>query len=200
VKLFVEGGGDHNKPLQTACRKAFSMFVTRAGITNRPRIVACGGRTEAYQDFRVALENPNQKYAPMLLVDSETAVVFKSKWDHLRRRQGDGWQRPANAGENDVFLMVQCMESWLLADPTRLADYFGQGFRKVALPKNSEIETVPKETVFKGILSATRGSRKGTYDKGNHSFGVLEKVDPSLVTEASPYAKQFINELKRRLQ
>lgn len=43
VKVYVEGGGDHNKALQTQWRKGFSEFFLRAGLEGRmPAVVACG--------------------------------------------------------------------------------------------------------------------------------------------------------------
>jgi hypothetical protein len=54
-KLYVEGGGDRNKALQTECRRGFSEFLSKAGLKGRmPRIVACGGRTQTYDSFRTA--------------------------------------------------------------------------------------------------------------------------------------------------
>ena len=47
VKLYVAGSGDA-KPLKTACRKGFSEFLKKVGLTGRmPRIVACGSRENA---------------------------------------------------------------------------------------------------------------------------------------------------------
>ncbi len=46
VKLYVEGGGD-TASLKTACREGFTTFITKSGVQNRPRIVACGSRRNA---------------------------------------------------------------------------------------------------------------------------------------------------------
>lgn len=51
MKLYVEGGGDTNL-LRTACRQGFSEFLKKAGLAGRmPRVVACGGRQDAYDAF-----------------------------------------------------------------------------------------------------------------------------------------------------
>ena len=47
LHLYVEGGGD-SKVLRTACRRGFSEFLAKAGLQGHmPRIVACGGRSQA---------------------------------------------------------------------------------------------------------------------------------------------------------
>lgn len=54
VKIYVEGGGNLAR-LKRKCRQAFSSFFKRAGFKDRmPRIVACGSRNNAYDDFCTA--------------------------------------------------------------------------------------------------------------------------------------------------
>ena len=80
VKIYVEGGGDHDKALQTECRRGFSEFVRKAGLEWRmPGIVACGGRRNAYERFRTAHIGGGDNYA-ILLVDSEGPVSAPSRW------------------------------------------------------------------------------------------------------------------------
>lgn len=140
VKLYVEGGGDA-AALRTACRQGFTTFITKAGLTSRPRVVACGSRRDAYDSFCTAIANGE---AAMLLVDSEVAVsdadqLFEDKskwlpWSHLKQRQGDGWEKPEGGEDSDCHLMVQCMESWFLADRDTLKAFFGIGFKESQLP------------------------------------------------------------------
>src|SRR5271163_2560153 len=107
VKVYVEGGGDHNKALQSESRRGFSEFFRKAGLVGRmPRVVACGGRRNAYESFRSSQENPGRNEHPILLVDSE-APVADQPWDHVRLRDGDRWERPAGASEDQIHLMVQ---------------------------------------------------------------------------------------------
>lgn len=122
MKLYVEGGGD-SQSLKTACRAGFTEFVTKAGLRNRPRVVACGGRRDAYESFCTAVA---QGEHAMLLVDSEAPISNecqqgddKSKWlpwRHLKERDGDGWEKPERSDDDDCHLMVQVMESCFLAD------------------------------------------------------------------------------------
>jgi hypothetical protein len=113
VKIYVEGGGDHNKALQTQCRQGFREFFLRAGLKDRmPGVVACGGRSRAYERFRTPHENARPDDFPLLLVDSEASVVVQDLWEHVKLRPGDGWDRPQNASDDQLHFMVQAMEAW----------------------------------------------------------------------------------------
>src|SRR5580658_3722390 len=92
MRLYVEGGGD-TKLLRTACREGFSIFLGRAGLRGHmPRIVACGGRRQADDDYCTALKQG--AHAAMLLVDSEDPVATNAPWVHLSQRAGDEWDYP----------------------------------------------------------------------------------------------------------
>ena len=194
AKLFVEGGGD-SKTLKTACRKGFRLFIENAGLRGRmPRIVACGSRGNAYQDFTRENESPAcHGGSPQLLVDSEEPVREAGPWQHLKVR--DGWNRPDGAMDDQCHLMVEIMESWFLADREALGAFYGQGFRRTALLQNQHVEQISKRDVLDGLVQAARGTRKGPYDKGSHGFEILARLDPSKVRNASPFADRFLEAL-----
>jgi hypothetical protein len=192
--LYVEGGGD-SKALHSKCREGFRKLLERAGCGKRmPRIVACGGRAQAFDDFCARLRAADAE--PILLVDSEAPVVGQDPWKHVRKRDGDGWERPARATVDHLHFMVQLMETWLLADRSELAGFFGSGFREMALPGNPRVEDIPKRDVMKGMGDASRGSRRGEYHKGNHSFLLLARVDPARLSTASPWARRFFEHMR----
>ena len=194
VRLYVEGGGN-TKALKTKCRQGFREFLEKAGLAkSMPRIIACGGRQSAYNDFCTALSQP-EDFCAFLLVDSEAAVARNDgPWEHLEKRPGDQWRKPDGASDEQCHLMVQIMESWFLADKATLAKYYGKGFKKKALPKRDDIEAIPKAGVLKGLHNATRQSEtKGSYSKGKHAFEILARIDPDLVRKASPYAKRLLS-------
>lgn len=207
VKLYVEGGGD-SKSLQIECRRGFREFLEKAGLKGKmPGISACGGRRLAYDDFCTAIASGE---SAMLLVDSEAPVPSAHQtgepatwrpWLHLKQRQGDGWVKPANAADTDCHLMVQVMESWFLAERETLQIFFGQGFRENALPAiGNAIEGIAKTQVYDALKQATQNCKtKAEYGKGEHSFKLLAKIDPTKVTAASPWAKRFVDELKKKM-
>ncbi|MDR3298638.1 MAG: DUF4276 family protein [Candidatus Accumulibacter sp.] len=206
VKLYVEGGGD-TAELKAACREGFTAFISQAGIKNRPRVVACGSRRNTYESFCTAIENGEEA---ILLVDSEDVVNTQHQhglsdtwqpWAHLKVRIGDEWDKPAGVAETRCHLMVQVMESWFLADQNALKAFFGQGFRENALPAaNNPIEGISKQQVYDALAQATEDCKtKATYGKAAHSFKLLAKVDPAKVTQASPWAKRFVDELRKKM-
>ena len=197
-KLFVEGGGNDNDALKTECRRAFRALLERAGFKGRmPRIVACGGRRNAYEQFCTAILGGDD--SALLLVDAEAPVVTEDPWRHVAQRPGDAWDRPAGATEAHLHLMVQCMEAWFLADRRVLAEFFGQGFQANALPSVTSIpEDVDKLDLYNRLKQATRTTKtKGVYDKGKHSFKLLTMLDPSLVRKAGPWAERFFATIDR---
>ena len=191
VKLYVEGGGS-SKVMKTACRRGFRIFLEKAGLTGRmPSIVACGSRNSANDRFGTAHSRIGG--AAILLVDAEEAVSASGPWQHLKSR--DDWDRPSGATDEQCHLMVEVMESWFLADKEALQAYFGQGFRKQALPANPGVEKVSKQDVFRGLNRATQATGKGRYRKGADSFGILASLDPAKVRKGSCYAKRFLKAL-----
>lgn len=114
VRVYVEGGGDY-APLKRRCREGFSKFFRNAGLGEAmPKVIACGGRQNAYGKFRSAVRNASAGDFVVLLVDSEGPVGGVPAWRHLHNR--DGWTKPDEAGDDSAHLMVEVMESWFLAD------------------------------------------------------------------------------------
>ena len=194
VTVYVEGGGSV-RATKKRCRQGFSALFRKAGLSGRmPRIFAAGGRDDAWRDFRTALAGARENDFIVLLVDSEGPVADGGRpWVHLREQ--DRWNRPDGAAEENAHLMVQCMESWFLADMDALAAFFGDGFNRGALPRRPDIENVSKRDVDYGLKRATHPSGKGEYHKGRHSFEILATVDPGRVVDASPHAKRLIDTL-----
>ena len=198
VKMYVEGGGD-NRFLRAQCREGFSDFFCKAGLEGRmPSIHPCGGRMKAFKDFRNALKKAGAEDFIVLLVDSEDSVgVEEDSWAHLKRR--DNWDKPVAATDDNAHLMVQCMESWFLADQDELATFFGDGFHRKALPARPEVEDISKKDVLDSLKAASRHcGKKGKYDKGQHSFKILAHLDPAKVTASSSHAKRLIETLIRK--
>lgn len=206
VKLYVEGGGD-TAALKTACREGFAKFLEQAGLKGRmPRIVACGSRHDAYDSFCTAVKMGEPAF---LLVDSEAPVATQHQhghpntwlpWEHLAKRHGDEWPKPEKTDELQCHLMVQCMENWFLADRAVLKSFFGQGFQDNQLPAAANaVESVAKQQVYQSLADATRTCKtKAQYGKGEHSFKLLAMIDPHKVTQASPWARRFVEALSAR--
>lgn len=207
IKLYVEGGGDASS-LKTECRRGFSEFLKKAGFVGKmPRIVACGSRENAFDNFSTAVKNGE---TALLLVDSESEIhpahqtenqETWTPWAHLKERQGDNWAQPVNATDEDCHLMVQCMEAWFLSDHTLLSQFFGSTILRKHLPnEGSCIETISKKQVFEKLSAAIKEcGAKSEYSKGSHSFKLLANLNPDRVINSSPWARRFMDLLKKRL-
>ena len=193
MTIYVEGGGD-TRNLQAGARKGFSKLVEAAGLKDRmPRIVACGSRTQTFHDFSIAVKN-GDKVA--LLVDSEDPVSADSTAAaHLKKR--DNWS--ITGVEDEIHLMVQVMEAWFLTQPGVLFQYFGSDFSAKALPKGSALENIGKSEIAAGLDKASRGCSNGPYSaRKRQGFEILERLDPKLIEQASPFAKRFFDYLRQQ--
>ncbi|PCE32344.1 hypothetical protein BZL54_10820 [Burkholderia ubonensis subsp. mesacidophila] len=191
--LYVEGGGD-DSDLRSQCRDAFKTLLKSSKVpSHRFTVKACGGRSTTYRAYTKAVERGD---APcVLLVDSESSVTTEHPWEHLRLRAGDEWAKPEPASADDCHLMTQCMEMWLVADPSALSAFFGAGFQVSRLPK-ANLETVAKELLYDALANASKDCKtKDPYGKGAHSFKILKTLDPERIAAASPWAKRFFDRM-----
>lgn len=197
VHIYVEGGGDQNLTL-TKCRRGFSKFFNKIVPSgHQPKIIACGSRMHAYNRFCTALVQHPDVFC-ILLVDGEAPVADDhGSWTHLKVR--DNWDCPPSATDDNAHLMVQCMESWFLAVQKTLAQFYGQGFNLNALPKQTNIEKIPKNDVTQGLEAATRHTKtKGKYHKTRHGFDILTQIEPHKVRQASEHAEQLVTVLLQK--
>lgn len=194
LRIYVEGGGEQNIT-KSDCRQAFRLFFEKIIPPGSFKVIASGGRSRAFEDFCIALKKHSADFN-ILLVDSE-APVTRSVWDHLRTREGDRWEQPSSAGNDQAHLMVQSMEAWFLADREVLIAYYGSAFLNNALPNQPNVELIPKAEVLRVLEHASRPTTKGTYHKTYHGFDLLERIRCEKVAAASSHAKQLFDVLVR---
>lgn len=197
--LFVEGGGDQ-RILEDECRKGFRIFLEKAGCSGRmPRIIACGGRSKAMDSFQTALRGKKDGDKVHLLVDSECAVdaahtANQKPWDHLAQASAGGFAKPDGATDCDAHLMVECMESWFLADLPGLQKGLGKVYARITVPHGGgNVELLTKAQVMELMERAA----SGRYSKGGQSFKILAQLDPSQVENKSVWAKRFLDEMRK---
>ena len=196
IKIYVEGGGD-TKALRSKCREGFRKLLEKASFKGRmPAIVACGARRDAYDDFRTAAANATPGQYPILLVDSE-GPVSQPPWQHLKAQ--DGWEQVDGTDPQQAQLMVQCMETWIVADREALRRHFGQCFRESSLRDNPDPQTIAKDDVQSDLASATRDcARNRQYAKGRRSFELLGRLDPDRLKAVLPSFQSFGGVLARK--
>ena len=178
VTIYMEGGGDKGGT-RAALRRGMDGFLGKLKEAARAkrwrwRLVCCGGRDEAFRAFANARSSGGDAFVA-LLVDSEGPVNAPPR-AHLAAR--DGWSLNG-VDEDRVHLMVQTMETWIVADPDALAAYYGQDFRANALPAADDLETVAKTALAAALDRATERTQKGRYHKIRHAADLLARIDPA---------------------
>ncbi|MBI2318589.1 MAG: DUF4276 family protein [Betaproteobacteria bacterium] len=119
-------------------------------------------------------------------------------WEHLANR--DRWVRPQDAEDDRAQLMVQCMETWCVADHQALRTFFGQGLNERALPPLVDLEARPKDDVQAALDNATRDcERDRAYRKGRRSFELLAALDPAELEKHLPHFVRLCDCLRGRL-
>ncbi|MBC8142783.1 MAG: DUF4276 family protein, partial [Armatimonadetes bacterium] len=170
-------------------------------------VIPCGGRLEAYKDFCTALKQSPDDWN-ILLVDAEEALPEKCanpvcrNWEHLAKRQGDGWGRPDGVDDSWCFLMITTMETWLIADRVAITTFYGNGFNPNALPKNADLQSVSKDAVMSGLERAIKDTTKGKkdgYKKIAHGCALLQAVNVATVRAALPECDRLFRELEARI-
>jgi Domain of unknown function (DUF4276) len=197
AKIYVEGGGE-GKDLKSKCREGFQKFIQASGNFEgrMPRIVACGGRNEAFNDFTTAHKLASKEFVA-LLVDSEDVVKnVEEPWQHLKLR--DNWGQPTGATNEQVLLMTTSMETWIIADRVTLHNYFGAELQETALPALNNLESKSRKDIFNQLVHATRNC-KNAYQKGERSFDILGKINPSVIKVHLPSLARVITILDTKL-
>lgn len=198
VKLYVEGGGD-SKELHSRCREGFRKLLEKSGFSCcMPQIIAGGGRNGTYNRFRSAFfANHDPNITIILLVDSEDPLTT-SPWTHLNKR--DGWERPNGASDDQVQLMVTCMETWIMADRQALRHFFGDCLKENRLLPAIELESRPCHEVQTALDFATRDcGRNRQYHKGDISFQVMAVLTPEILQQYLPNFQRLVDTLHNYL-
>jgi hypothetical protein len=107
---------------------------------------------------------------------------------HLKQR--DGWDLPA-ISERSIHLMIQTMETWIIADADAVASYYGQYFLKKALPAVQHLEGVEKARIENALKRATAKTQKKEYRKIRDAAALLRAIDPGVVRSHCPSCERL---------
>ncbi len=196
ARIYIEGGGQ-SKELKTRCREAFQKLLENAGIReNKPRLVACGGRNAAFDQFRTAhAEQRPSEYVAMIIDSEDPPANIERTWEHLRVH--DGWVAPVGATDEQVLFMTTCMETWIASDQAALGEHFGQCLQMNALPPARHIEQRNRAQVMQELTHATRNCKR-PYAKGDNSFKLLGNLNPQTLVSL-PSFDRMARILKQKL-
>ena len=96
--------------------------------------------------------------------------------------------------------MVQMVEAWLVADPDALAEYYGQGFRRNALPRRDDVEAIPKDQLLQSLGRATADTKKKGYAKIRHCADLLGLLNQDRVRQRAHHCDLLFKTLEARLR
>ena len=196
VQLYVEGGpkGAHADGLRSFRNRFKKHLIRLDSRLHTLEVSPCGSTDETIRDYAHALRENRPDCIVVLLVDSDAPVVAANPAKYLQAKL-DFAKVPANAREN-VFLMVQCMEAWLVTDADALGKCFGKKLKRSALPRNLNIEEVPKKDVLDKLASAVKPTPSGAYHKIQHGAKILAELNPDLVGKRSGHARSLYSFLR----
>lgn len=193
--MYMEGGGD-SKEGKARLRQGMSEFIRKVVSQKKPgwKVVTCGSRNDAHDAFQNANYTSPENFN-MLLVDSEGPVAQPPR-THLIQR--DRWKL-RGVSEESIHLMIQVMESWIVADPDAVASYYKEHFLGKALPRAVNLEGVEKERIYDALKHATAKTQKGEYHKIGHAAALLEAIDPGTVRRRCPSCDRLFVTLTQRI-
>ena len=194
--IYLEGGG--SKEVDIRCREGFGKLLERCGFKGRmPKLVPSGGRDVAFKDFQTAHACKKASDYVAMLIDSEDPPTdAEAPWDHLKQR--DGWEKPIGAKDDQVLLMITCMETWIIADREVLARHYGEDLQVTALSSQVDLESRDRTFVQERLARASRNC-SNAYLKGKRSFEVLGKLNPDVLEEHLGAFKRMRRILKKKL-
>jgi hypothetical protein len=200
IRIYVEGGpkGTHADGMRRF-KSSFKQHLARLGQhLNSLDVSPCGSTEETIRDYARAVGEHKQDCLLALLVDADAIVTTDTPAKHLEVKLNFA-KVPKNARAN-IFLMVQCMESWLVTDAAALEKCFGPIANKVKFPSNPDVEAVPKMDILAALDSAAKRTPTGHYHKIRDGVKILSELRPDQVGPRSRHARDLHAFLRSSVQ
>jgi Domain of unknown function (DUF4276) len=203
IKLYVEGGGKgSHKRATIKLQQGFDAFFAELKNAAQSKkisfkIIPAGNTQSTYDDFFRSVEHSPQSFN-LLLVDSDAALDENESARDFLQKKYKKWKLKTVKDEQ-CHLMVQIMESWLIADINALKEFYGQGFNFGAIPKNKNVEAVGKEQVEKSLKAAIAKTNKNEYHKIEHGAKLLEIISSQKVREAAPHCDRLFQIISEKI-
>lgn len=180
--LFIEG-----EPLSPNgdLRQGISKLLAQLLFKKLPKIILGGGKTFTIDKFK---NNKLQADMSLLLIDldkPENEIENDLKENNL-----------VNSRE-DVFYMIQEMESWFLSQPEILDFFYGKDLNhklisEKIIKKNAQDFSNPDDELKK----LTRNTKRGEYHKIKHAIELLKLLDAKKLQDEFSQFKKLILKLK----
>jgi hypothetical protein len=200
VVIFIEGGGTFEKE-KRILRAGFDSFFQplkrlAAERGKSFRLVACGGRDEAFRAFENERKFEEETHC-LLLIDSEEVLDDGVKAQLAQRERH--WNL-TTVPEGDLHVMTTTMETWIIADLNALRTFYGQHFAQNRLPVHNNLEKVSKQDVWRDLAAATQNSQAGIYHKMRHAPKLLSRMDSTTVRQRCSHCNRLFQTVETILQ
>ena len=206
VYVEGEGGGNKKQPakrhhLDGEFRQAWKQFLQpladfakTKGVLFFQCIPGRGG-SQSLEKFAHPL--PTQAGAlRILLIDSERPAAEVTKpWKYLPKCKRPNW-----ADDRSCYLMVQCLETWLLADPEAIRVHYDEKSKPCFRPRELKawppLETVDRKILQKALEKATENCTRPYF----HAYGnVLIAVVSREKLMKLPSVERLFKDLKIKI-
>ncbi|HLJ09906.1 MAG TPA: DUF4276 family protein [Planctomycetaceae bacterium] len=198
VRLYVEGGGDQKNTkqlLQNAIGAFLANGLAQFGTKRRPKVIVWGANLHTLALFSAAISKHSQSVC-VLLVDADGPVDCAPA-EQLRRKHD--WRKPQAVSDEQVHLMVQTMEAWIVADREALRDFYGPNLNEKQLSGRDDVEEIPTHELLEGLKRATRSTRKGEYHKIRHASILLQRINAGKAASRARHLKSLLEYLAKVL-
>jgi hypothetical protein len=191
VRFYFEG--------DPKLRPGFNEFLKTVIQVARERrirfdLVACKSRV--IERFVAGLREYPDAHS-VLLIDADIKSSIPSLLNTVKSHPK--WNLPVEVADGQINFMVQVMESWFLADIEAIRKYYGNSFNISSLPRDNNVEQIPKSDVMSGLKNATAGTSKKAYHKTRHAPVLLASIDATKVRAAAPHCDRLFKELENAL-
>lgn len=199
VRLYVEGGpkGTHADGLRRFKNSFKQHLIWLDPKLSSLDVSPCGSTDETIRDYARAVRECESTCVPAVLVDSD-APVLASPAQHLGQKLNSA--KVPQSARQYLFLMVQCMEAWLVTDQVALEKCYGSSMKAVQFPPNPDIEAVQKKDIFAALDSAARGTPTRQYHKVRDGARILAELRPESVAARSRHARALHKFLRESVQ
>lgn len=180
--LFVEG--EPNTP-NGDLRQGFAKLLEKRIEGNLPKINLGGGKS---QTIRKLLKNKLEADSFLLLVDLDRPE---------EEREEDLIENGLESKKENVFYMIQEMETWFLSQPDILDIFFGIDHKRKKVSEKLTKRKVTEISDPKGELkTATKDSKRGEYHEIKHGVELLKLLDAKQLEDSFIDFKKLIERLK----
>lgn len=180
--LFVEG--EPNSP-NGDLRQGLCKLLDQKLKGKLPKIILGGGKSQTINKFKT-IELAAEQF--LLLVDLDKGQ------DYIQKDLEDNG---LSTNSNNVFYMVQEMESWFLSQPEILDKFYGKDNNgKLVSEKQAKRKVIDIAEPDKELQKLTKNTKKGEYHKVKHAVELLKLLDANKLEKEFSEFERLIAKLK----